>query len=725
MSKIKLLNKNPNSANYNSKADWNDQDGNVTTVGSNGGPSAYGTYDMSGNVWDWTDMNGTPDSVRVIRGGSWRYGAPDLSSAGRFSNAPSHKLDIIGFRLSSSLNPLSLSNFVVVDDANNVADTNGYGSVSANYLIGKYSVTNCEYIAFLNAVDPEGTNPQNIYDANMNTNVRGGITFVSGNANGSKYVTKTNMSNKPVIWVSWFDAARYCNWLHNGALTYNTTNDAANARNSGAYNVGTANTGNAVVKNSGANYSIPTENEWYKAAYYTPNKNGSGPGYWLYATQSDSPPTPVTADSSGNGIIPASVVSPKTRTNSSTNSANYNQPAGSTLGLTNVGTNGGPSYYGTYDQFGLAAQWTSTPSNSLPGSSSPDNWILFFSGTTTTPVTSYFYDTFYIPGTTIVFREARLAPGIIYGERFGQSARICSDNNFNNIPDMVLVANINNPADTQIRTPFPTVVSYEYYIGKYPITVKNYLDFLNSVASTDIYECYNDCIDNNQNNPLIVRNGSPGSYTYSTDINNYNLPFNLKYSNLARYCNWLHNNKPIGNQNTNTTEGGAYVLNNMYSNQTHYFIYPSTTPTNDNNLMPLPVRESGAKYWIPTASEWYKAACYDPTLKNGTGWYWSLPTRSNTLPRRITNKKNNNDAIMYKFSVSAAAAPISVSPLHLANGFLSSLRSDTISEAEYPNAALANGYLSVLRVNDTISESEYPNAALANGYLSTLHTDTI
>jgi hypothetical protein len=67
----------------------------------------------------------------------------------------------------------------------------------------------------------------------------------------------------------------------------------------------------------------------------------------------------------------------------------------------------------------------------------------------------------------------------------------------------------------------------------------------------------------------------------------------------------------------------------------------------------------------------------------------------------------------------------SISPLSLSNGFLSSLRSDTISEAEYPNAALANGYLSVLRINDTISEAEYPNAVLANGYLSSLHIDPI
>jgi hypothetical protein len=67
-----------------------------------------------------------------------------------------------------------------------------------------------------------------------------------------------------------------------------------------------------------------------------------------------------------------------------------------------------------------------------------------------------------------------------------------------------------------------------------------------------------------------------------------------------------------------------------------------------------------------------------------------------------------------------------VTPLSLANGFLSALRTDTISDSEFSNAALTNGYLSVLRVNDTISEAEFPNAVLANGYLSVLRSnDTI
>ena len=48
----------PNYANYLRLANWNSSTtGNVTTVGSNGGPSSYGTYDQSGNVNEWNDLN--------------------------------------------------------------------------------------------------------------------------------------------------------------------------------------------------------------------------------------------------------------------------------------------------------------------------------------------------------------------------------------------------------------------------------------------------------------------------------------------------------------------------------------------------------------------------------------------------------------------------------------------------------------------------------------------
>jgi formylglycine-generating enzyme required for sulfatase activity len=90
-----------NFANYNRGADWNGQDGNVTTVGTNGGPSAYGAFDMSGNVREWNDLNSSSSSSRGIRGGNWTNGSSILSSSSRSNLNPSIEGDGLGFRVAS------------------------------------------------------------------------------------------------------------------------------------------------------------------------------------------------------------------------------------------------------------------------------------------------------------------------------------------------------------------------------------------------------------------------------------------------------------------------------------------------------------------------------------------------------------------------------------------------------------------------------------------------
>lgn len=282
-----------NSANFNSCADWDDQNGNVSTVGSNGGPSYYGTYDQSGNVWEYNHLTGAASSSRGLRGGEFGTPASDVSSAVRVSFGG--LIDLTGgFRLSSSLNPLNLSYFALVGDINNSNDSTGYGNVSYEYLIGQYPVTNCEYAAFLNAV--AATDSYALYKTNM-ANARGGISR-SGSSGSYSYSVKTNYGNKPVIFLSWFDCVRYCNWLHNnkpsGSQNNNTTED-------GAYTLNGRTSGNTVAKKAGAKYWIPTENEWYKAAYY---KGGStNAGYWTYATQSNTAPTCVSATANGDGPV--------------------------------------------------------------------------------------------------------------------------------------------------------------------------------------------------------------------------------------------------------------------------------------------------------------------------------------------------------------------------------------------------------------------------------------
>ena len=237
--------------------------------------------------------------------------------------------------------------FVTVGDPGNTADSSGYGAVSATFDIMKFEFTNQQYVQFLNTVDANGTNPNDIYLTNMSTDTRGGIDFTAGNAAGSKYQSKSNMGNKPVGYVSWFDAARVANWLHNGATATSSTE-------TGAYDLGNLTTGTPPAKNPGARYWVPSEDEWYKAAFY---KGGStSAGYWAYATQFDTAPTKVSGNAVGDGSA-----------GSNGNFANYgnnatwitNSSGNPTSQYTTVGTNGGSSVYGTFDMSGNANEWVS------------------------------------------------------------------------------------------------------------------------------------------------------------------------------------------------------------------------------------------------------------------------------------------------------------------------------------------------------------------------------
>ena len=303
---------NPYAANYKNAAIWDNQTGNVTTVGTNGGPSFYGTYDQSGNVSQYNDLDGTPNSNCGLRGGSWiNINNTDIASISRSPVLTSTHVHNIGFRIASSLSPLVLSDpnyFATVENNGNTSDPVnivGYGSVPYTYQIGKFAVTNTEYAAFLNAV--ASTDTYELYNVGMG-GARGGIDRSVSNG-VCIYAVKTNYGNKPVNFVSWFDCARYCNWLSNrkpsGTQGYATTEE-------GAYRVlgatsGTVRAVNVANPNIGGTpaYRLPTENEWYKAAYYSPNYGGTGiGGYYLYATQSNTAPTAISANSSGDGPYP-------------------------------------------------------------------------------------------------------------------------------------------------------------------------------------------------------------------------------------------------------------------------------------------------------------------------------------------------------------------------------------------------------------------------------------
>lgn len=247
----------------------------------------------------------------------------------------------------ASLPAIVMMDWVTVGDPgnlNNPADGNeakpgiqNFGAVAYEYQISKYETTNAQYAEFLNAADPNGSNPNNIYNSNMGSEALGGIAFDSGAAAGSKYSVKTNMGDKPVNWVSILDAQRFANWMYNG-------------QGSGSTETGVYAVGNLAVHASSASVWIPTENEWYKAAYYDPTLNSGAGGYWLYATKSNTAPT--VAAATAIGII----------SNPGANVANYFLGAdwnGQDGNVTTVGSAGllSASYYGTFDQGGNVWEW--------------------------------------------------------------------------------------------------------------------------------------------------------------------------------------------------------------------------------------------------------------------------------------------------------------------------------------------------------------------------------
>ena len=153
------------------------------------------------------------------------------------------------------------------------------GAVDYAYNIGKYEVSNAEYTEFLNAADLDGSDPYDLYSSNMGSG-KGGITYTAGNPNGSKYDVRAGRGNMPVNYVSFWDASRFANWLHNGQGSGDTETGAYTLTPDGIAN-------NTVTRNLTWLWAVTSEDEWYKAAYYD---GGSGV-YYDYPTGRNSEPT--------------------------------------------------------------------------------------------------------------------------------------------------------------------------------------------------------------------------------------------------------------------------------------------------------------------------------------------------------------------------------------------------------------------------------------------------
>ena len=199
------------------------------------------------------------------------------------------------------------------------------GAVPYAYYIGTYEVTVAQYTEFLNSVAQ--SDPYGLYSPYMASGFAGPFITRSGTEGNYTYSAVDGKQDQPVRWVSLLDAMRFCNWMANG--------QGAGSTEYGSYDMSL---GEDAVRSADATWVVPTLDEWYKAAYYSPMGV-----YYDYPNGTDDVPDE-----------PSDETTPRV--------FNFGDTPfwQGTVVFTSTGQTTGQSPYGTFDQGGNVEEWTET-----------------------------------------------------------------------------------------------------------------------------------------------------------------------------------------------------------------------------------------------------------------------------------------------------------------------------------------------------------------------------
>jgi len=251
--------------------------------------------------------------------------------------------------------PIAIETVVVGNPGNAgdpIAFQGTFGAVDHVFAIGKYEVTTGQYAAFLSAV--AASDPYGLYDARMWTHAQGCKIERNGAPGSYAYAVAADWADRPVNFVGWGDAARFANWLHNGqpsgAPGLATTEDGSYFLNGRQSDFELE----SVVREPDATWVIPTENEWYKAAYH--RNDGASGNYWSQPTRT-------------NSAVSNDLIDPDPGNNATFQRPGPDFTIGAPYFRTEVGAHeNSASPYGTYDQGGNVLEFNETvPENDIRG----------------------------------------------------------------------------------------------------------------------------------------------------------------------------------------------------------------------------------------------------------------------------------------------------------------------------------------------------------------------
>jgi sulfatase modifying factor 1 len=314
----------------------------------------------------------TSPVVGTVRGQATLEGGKKVSAAVRLSGPPNTWTIPVPFALESrssadvqALRDELVSAGVLNEQGNSTPSTDTFGTGNNTFDLEFVSIGNP-----MNAADPDTNlgavsypyriSKYTISQKNWDKAVASGLqNAASSTDHGGVGLAG---ENTPTNNASWYEAAAFVNWLNTSKgyqSAYNLTfSNGAWGMQLWSVEDSWSQGGVNRYRHKNAHYFLPSDNEWYKAAYYDPKKP-SGAGYWMYPTGSDAPPEQVSNTGTGKGGAGWNYGGAGTDPGTTVYGlASWSAPA-------DVNACGGLSPYGTMGQGGNVAQWIETSSNGL------------------------------------------------------------------------------------------------------------------------------------------------------------------------------------------------------------------------------------------------------------------------------------------------------------------------------------------------------------------------